>query len=188
MKRISWCAGLLATACATGPMTAAVEHPTMAPVSAPDDDVYRAFVEAWGQSREDLLQLGSLEVFEVGELWMSEPINEHNCYGTPCLDEVNENQAVEATDQAKRLADLVARAALAIETRPTDCGSGQVDAELAALRDLQIVEIGELLLEEAEADPNCYNLPCPAEIERVEAANCDTAAGLTAIARAARGL
>ncbi|MEQ1505955.1 MAG: hypothetical protein ABMB14_27210 [Myxococcota bacterium] len=179
MNNLGWLGGLCATACGA--------H-VPAAVPADSADGYAAFLEDWGQSRADLGRLARLEVVEVHDLWLKAPPTAASCYSVPCPDELTPDQIAQVSDQAARLAALVERAERAVAAPLDGCGSGDPEADLAALTGLSIVALGDLLLVEPEPGTHCYGFPCQEDIERANAANCATTAKLTAIATAARGL
>lgn len=129
--------------------------------------------------------LRALGVFEVGDLLAPEvPDEAYNCYGVcpEWQDEVDQRQAVEET--AGRLAALAAEAVKV--DGPADGADAASDLEI--LRSLQVIEVGDLVVEEGVPSPYCYNLVCPDEQERVDAANAERAADLHRIAVASFGL
>ena len=71
---------------------------------------------------------------------------------------------------------------------PATCERAAIDANLAALRDLRIVDIPALIEDRPEAKPNCYNQVCPGEAEAARVKNCERAAKLAGIAAAAKGI
>ena len=52
----------------------------------------------------------------------------------------------------------------------TECIT-RVDANLNALRALELVEIGKLIRDEPANNPYCYNLPCPEDVEAAAVEN-----------------
>jgi hypothetical protein len=127
----------------------------------------------------DLDRLAALDVFAVGDLLADNVDNAFSCYGE-CPDAAERVHAFVA--QADRLHDLTRRA---VAARPAAaCELEAVEANLAHLRDLEIVEVGAFLHEEASANPNCYNLPCPEDVAAADANNCARSAHLAAIVAA----
>ncbi len=123
------------------------------------------------ESRQDLERLRALQVFDVGQLLLALPGEATSCYG-PCPG-WEDQIAAEVARQLPRL-DRLTRAAE--QLRPLADPAAAPDAyELAAdlqkLRDLDIVQVGELLVSVPANEPNCYNLPCPGEQEKADLEN-----------------
>ena len=59
-------------------------------------------------------------------------------------------------------------------------------ANLEALRSLDIVTIGELIVAQPSNNPNCYNLPCPSDVQAADATNLDRAGRLANIVNAVK--
>ncbi|MFV8755242.1 hypothetical protein ACNOYE_32230 [Nannocystaceae bacterium ST9] len=139
------------------------------------------------EEQADLDQLAALAVFEVGPMLARYPAGAFNCYGVcPGL----EDEIAEANEAAgERLAALAELAGAALEAEPASepevCEQATIDANLAALRALEIVEVGEFLALAPRNNPNCYNLPCAEDIEDAAAKTCERA---TTLARIVDGL
>jgi hypothetical protein len=141
----------------------------------------------------DLDRLRALDVFTVGGVVRDLPSEATSCYrddigGLPCP---GWEDAVHAADAANepRLATLVgtAEGAAASAVDPAYAMDTQrVGDDLAALRALQIVEIGELVVTVPDNSANCYGIPCPGEQARADAENRARAAKLDAITLALR--
>jgi hypothetical protein len=136
---------------------------------------------------QNLARLAALQVFTVGALIVDLPQEATNCYG-PCpgtegmVQKAKENAAV-------RLEKLTALAeAAADKAEPASCEKAAVDQNLAALSALRIVGVDGLIEVQPKNNPQCYNLPCQADIEAAKAATCAHAAELAAIVKAAKGL
>ena len=127
----------------------------------------------------NLARLASLDVFEVGQLLVQAPEGAYNCYG-PCP-EFEDEIAAARQDAAVRLASFTERA-MAAEPEAGD--NPDPAGDLAALRALQVVAIGELLETEPESNPRCYGFPCSEDIAAAEAHNDRRARKLAAIAAA----
>ena len=142
------------------------------------------------------------EVFEVFEMIADIPEEAHNCYG-PCPGfETAEADAI--AEAAMRLSDLAdAAEAAAQETTmgglvPTEsevCSDEAIDANLEALEALGIVEVGDLLVVEAEYSPHCYagnnpsdTEPCGEDAYQAAHDTCYRAAKLAHIAEVAEEL
>lgn len=163
--------GLASAGCAAGPLTP--EPPTPAELEA--------------GIAADLDALRALDVVEVGGLVMRLPTEATACYGLPCNDADRARWTAERQAQAARLAELAAQATDAAEdAAATAPPPAEVEAAVAALRDLQIVEVGALIHAEPASQPECYNLPCPSDVAAAEAANARRAAAVVAIAARVR--
>jgi hypothetical protein len=131
---------------------------------------------------ENLERLRGLQIFEVGAFLFSAP----NCYGMVCPGQEQEfADAKEA--QAKRLADFAnVSVSAAAATAPSYTGPTPEVSEqnLQLLRNLQIVGIGELILAQPQANPNCYNLPCAEDVATAQSINNERACQLANIAKA----
>jgi hypothetical protein len=140
------------------------------------------------QAMDDLQMLRSLEIAEVGELLHQYPEGAFNCYGA--CPEFEDEIAAEDSRQAQRLSLLadIAFQKVTIEADEAFCGAEVIDDNLAALADLQIVEVFGLVEEVPQNNPYCYNLPCPDDIAAAEAINCQRATALAAIAQEAEDL
>jgi hypothetical protein len=141
------------------------------------------------EGQEDLQRLRDLQVFEVGRLVVALPAEATACYGYPCPGW--EDQV--ATEVGRQLPRLERLAQAAEELRGT-AGPGaapapapaEVEAALQELRDLRILEVGDLMLRVPDNDPNCYNLPCPDDVEAADRENASRAGFVTRLAERAR--
>ena len=136
---------------------------------------------------ENLTRLRALKVVTVGDLIVKLPAEATNCYG-PCPG----SEAVVAKakdDAAMRLDKLADIAESAAKTPVADaCADATIDQNIAALKTLQIVDVQGLIKEEPKNNPNCYSLPCPADIEAAKAITCERAGKLASIVNAAKDL
>ncbi len=139
-------------------------------------------------AEEHLAELEALALFEVGDLLVHLPAMATNCYG-PCpeWEAMSETEREAEMDviresQEARLAALVgiAEDVRAEEVYRIDTAS--VDEHLDALRRLGIVEVGEMVMTEAENNPYCYGLPCAEDVERADEDNALRAGEIAAIA------
>ncbi len=132
---------------------------------------------------ENLARLAALDVFEVGQLIVEEPASASNCYG-PC-EGYEEDLAKAEAAAAARLAKFTDRA-----VKAEAAGESEVDpdADLAALRALEVVEIGALLHAEPKNNKQCYHLPCAWDIAAAEAVNEQRLERLAAIVKATEGI
>jgi hypothetical protein len=111
----------------------------------------------------NLERLRDLQVFQVGEIVID-----------------GEETEVVAATELEAFAGTAENACAAVEADPAACTTEAIEANLAALRDLSVVEVGDLLVVEPANNPNCYNLPCQ---EDEEAAAAETCARATKLAR-----
>jgi len=122
--------------------------------------------------KSDLASLTDLHVFGVGGLVVSNP-EASNCYGgAPCADLVsNPAVAAEYARQAPRLRQLTQLAQELAATADLPAAGADTTADLAALNNLAIVYIGQLVTVAPASSPICYNTPCPDDIARADAEN-----------------
>jgi hypothetical protein len=128
-----------------------------------------------------LNDLHALEVVQVGDVILDLPDEAICAYGwSPCpgFEDLVDEALREA---APRLDALVhhGQAAVAEDAEIGDgsCSDRIIDANLDALEDLEIVKVGDLLVEEPEQ--NCpYSLPCEEDIIAAEEITCERAASL----------
>jgi hypothetical protein len=186
--------GLLA-ACAGRP--AGVAEPGVHPESvvgephpgpdAPELEPEDAYESARARVAVDLEALEALQLVEVEDIALTDAMKPGNCYGVCPDDEARMARYVEQAERLHALVDLAHDDVDAFGpcyTRASDI----VDQSVAAIEALAIVELGDLVLEEAAPDPNCYNLPCGDELARVEEINERRALTLFHLAERARDL
>lgn len=139
------------------------------------------------QVDENLARLRALNVFEVGDLIVKLPAEATNCYGIcPGFEDAAQTARAEA---AQRLANLVDTAARAAATPYSGYAcTERVDANLEALRSLEVVGVGAFLRILPDNNPLCYNTPCPDDVDAANVKNEARAAELESIAIAAREL
>jgi hypothetical protein len=122
---------------------------------------------------EHLARLKGLQTVEVGKLVLSLPCQAASSYGS-CPDDVYADLLREAyVRQAPRLARLteVAEAiARAPEVAPMDPAGADIEADLAALNSLAIVDIQGLLTVAPVQTGQCYGA-CPEDKDRANAEN-----------------
>lgn len=130
---------------------------------------------------EDLQRLQDLELFEVGELVAGTPLGRMNCYVCP---EPSDDQIDGWVDAAARLDMFVEIAESAVDSPAgtAACEADAIDANLQLIADLNVIEVGGLLVVEPAASANCYNMPCAADIVAAEEETCDRARALAAVA------
>jgi hypothetical protein len=167
--------------------TTEVDTSLQEPIDDPELITAPATGERTPEEQADLDQLAALEVFAVGGLLARYPVGAMNCYGVcPQFEDEVAQANVEA---GERLATLVDHVGVALESEaaiePGVCEQAAIDANLAALRALEIVEVGEFLAVVPQNNPNCYNVPCPQDIEAAELETCERA---TELARIVDGL
>jgi hypothetical protein len=160
------------------------------PTTGPDTGKGPSEEQAAALARVDdnLARLHALDVFELGELIVQMPEEATACYGQPCP---GSEPLIEAAkgEAALRLDDFVAAAEpAAAEGIAGNCEPAVVDANIAALQALQVVDVKGLIEEQPKNNPNCYNLPCQEDIDAAQAITCDRAGKLASIVEATKGL
>ena len=133
--------------------------------------------------------LADLDVFEVGDLILDVPAEAFSCYGWPCP-EWAEEIAAARQEASVRLAAFTELAVYAVSdvNSPYVFPENWIGWHLDALRDLEVVEIGDLIEDEPEVTGNCYALPCPEEIAAADERNNERAWQLEAIVNSIRSL
>ncbi len=170
--------------CAGEPLeTAEVEPSLQAPGEDPNLVSSSAFGPRSAQEQADLDQLAALEVFSVGAMLARYPAGALGCYGVcPGL----EDEVAQANEVAsERLALLSERAVAAVEAseavEAAAYEQAAIEANLASLRALEVIEVGEFLAVVPQNNPSCYNLPCPEDSAAAELATRERAANLARI-------
>ena len=122
-----------------------------------------------------------MEIVDVAELVHEYPEGAMNCYG-PCPG-YEEDIEAENQRQAARLLELVAVAedAVSVDANVYGCDVEDIDENLDALADLNIVEVFGLVEAVPENNPNCYNTPCPEDVAEAEQVTCQRASALAHI-------
>jgi hypothetical protein len=134
----------------------------------------------------NLARLRDLDVLEIGGLLVDLPEEASACYG-PCPG--SEPAIQDAKEEAAlRLAELADVAEAAAAAPSGYLCTEQIDENLAALAGLEIVEVLGMIEVEPANNPQCYNLPCQADIDAANAENELRAAQLDSIARSANGM
>jgi hypothetical protein len=125
-----------------------------------------------------LAQLSALNIFTVYGI-----PEDGNCYAgdTAC---VARGRAAAAPQVATFTHAAVAAAAKPAATAGLTPAVNA--ANLEALRSLDIVTIGELIVAQPSNNPNCYNLPCPSDVQAADATNLDRAGRLANIVNAVK--
>jgi len=128
----------------------------------------------------NLSRLAALDVFEVGDLVLVAPEGAFNCYG-PCPGYENwEDEA--RLEAAARLGEFTAAAERAA-VDPEDYAQHEIEASLESLRNLQLVEIGDMIQSVAPPNSaNAYSAPNEEDILTAMAENEARADRLQAIA------
>ena len=123
-------------------------------------------------AQPDIDRLRALDVFEVGQLLVALPGEATACYNLPCAG-WEDRVAAEVARQMPRL-DRLTQVAVGMDypvaAESAAPGPAQLAADLQKLRDLQIVQIGDLVVSVAQADGNCYGI-CPEATAAADAAN-----------------
>jgi hypothetical protein len=170
--------------CAGEPLdTAELDTSLQEPAEDPTAMTSAVIGERSAEDQAHLDQLAALEVFTVGNMLARYPMGALNCYGVCPQFEAEIAQAnVQASE---RLAALAEHSAAAIQANatvdPGVCEPEAIEANLAALRALEVVEVGEFLALVPNNNPNCYNVPCPEDEAAAQQGTCERAATLARI-------
>lgn len=123
----------------------------------------------------NLARLRGLSIFEV--LGVPE---EANCYAgdAACIARAR----AQAAPGVAAFTDAAVRAA-ALPPATYGVTDAANDANLRAIRALNVVTVGMLIVEQPRNNPNCYNLPCPEDRAAADAVNRGRAGQLANIAR-----
>lgn len=134
---------------------------------------------------ENLARLRAIGAFNVGQLVIDYPEGSVNCYG-PCK---GQEPAIQAAKEqaAQKLATFADRAEIAAKSPAQGPCTDAIEANLAALRALQIVDVRGFAKTEPVSRARCYNLPCHEDLEAAAAADAVKACQLEAIVRATKG-
>jgi len=183
-------AGVVASACQGGlpvaTMPAAPENPSNPPTTTPTPAPPATQVALEADVAEHLARLQALQTVQVGKLVLSLPCQAASNYGS-CPDDVYAGLVKEAyARQAPRLARLteVAEAIARAEVTPMDPASADIEADLAALNRLAIVDVQGLLTIAPVYTGHCYGA-CPEDKDRANAENQRRAGVAHALAREA---
>jgi hypothetical protein len=137
------------------------------------------------ESDRDLERLRSLGAFEVRYLVVDGPGASGDCSGQACPPTGRAPSSLNSR-VARRLARLADLADLAAEGAHADPSAiERVEANLALLRSLEIVEVGDFIRKQPSNNPRCNDTPCQTDIEAADSENEANAAVLEAIAVAA---
>ena len=133
-------------------------------------------------------RLAALDIVEAATLVSALPAEATSCYNLPCPDSkwVQPYQD-ERAKQAPRLAKLVELAeSVAADPTIAPRDSSQAQAALDALAGLEIINAETLVEVKPANNPECYNLPCPADKAAADATNGKHVADVFAIVDAAK--
>ena len=122
---------------------------------------------------QSMARLRALDIMEATRLVLELPAQALSCYCIPCpgSEWVAPYQA-ERARQAPRVAKLAEIAEAALHNPYLVPSTTERAAEAAAaLAALRIVDVPSLVRTEPAASPQCYNLVCPADKEKADAAN-----------------
>ncbi len=138
--------------------------------------------------QQSLDRLRALEIFPVGRLVMNLPSEATQCYGLPCpgsqwVKPYHDEQARQAP-RLQKLADLAEAARHNQYLTPHD--KSEVQAATQALNELQIVAVETLLQVTPQNNPQCYNLPCPADVLAADQENAKRVTEVFGIVEAAK--
>ena len=153
--------------------------------SGPQSPSYESPEQVEQSVQQSLDRLRALQTVEVRDLVVDLPAEARACYGL-CAGWEERYQA-ERARQAPRVARLAALAeAAAADTSLPPRAIGEADAALQALAGLQIVDVAGLVEVQPANNPQCYNLPCPEDIDNAERANAAHVAQVFALVAAAK--
>lgn len=121
--------------------------------------------------KQSLESLNALQLFVASGLVEKQPIISSNCYVCSVDEAVQEASDAELIRQEARLAKLLEQA--------LECNSGNcylfrpnsADEAVQALNALEIVKVESLVVAQPKNNPECYNLPCPSDIEAAKSEN-----------------
>jgi len=173
-------------ACSSQPSTPAPQTPPQtaqqpgAPAASPGSQPATQTIDV----DANLARLRALNVFQVNGLIEAIP-EEANCYNLACPGKEKEFSDAKAAAASKLavFTDAVVKAA-ALPAATEDTGADAIATNLSALRALQVVSVGELIVEQPKTSPNCYGLVCPGDQEAADDANHARAGKLANIAHA----
>jgi hypothetical protein len=134
---------------------------------------------------ENLAMLEDLALFQVGDVVLDLPAEASHCYGI-----CEQWQAEADAQRAEQNVRLSALVDIAVEVRALPYVDTEASASdsLSLLEGLQLIEVGELVVDQPANNPDCYNLPCESDVRAAEQSNARRAAELAAIAERARDL
>lgn len=137
---------------------------------------------------ESITRLRALEVLDVGEMTVQLPAEASNCYG-PCPG--SEPAIAQARQHAAdRLADFVVSAERAaaepVSPESPACASAAIDANLATLQGLRVIEVRSLLVAEPTNHAVPYSRPTASDVAAAQRTTCERAQRLAAITDATR--
>jgi hypothetical protein len=122
--------------------------------------------------QQSLARVQALHVVDVTQLVLDLPAEARDCYGgPPCPGFETQYQAERARQapRVERLASLAEAAARNPYLVPRD--PSEADAALQALAGLAVVQVSGLVQVQPKNNGECYNLPCPADIEAAKREN-----------------
>src|SRR5437016_693390 len=145
-----------------------------------------AQVSAWIEQSLDRFR--ALQIVEVGELVINLPSEATACYGVPCpgsawVGPYREERARQA-ERLSRLADMAETAASDkyLSPRPMT----EADAAIQSLSSLQVIRVAGLVEAKPQNNPDCYNLPCPSDVQAAAEVNGLRVAKVLAITETAK--
>jgi hypothetical protein len=138
---------------------------------APAEEAVTSPEELEAAIQQDLASIHALEVVRLAGLRIDAPANA--CYQYPCPNDLRD-PAVEP--QYRQLAPRLARLTDTLQTIAADPDIAPADpagayADMVALNQLHVVVVLDLWRVNPANNPNCYSLPCPADIARADAEN-----------------
>ncbi len=122
--------------------------------------------------QQSLDRLGALHIVNVASLVLDLPGEASSCYGLqPCAGWEQPYHA-ERARQAPRLEHLASFAEAAVrDPNLAAHDKSEADAAIQALNGLAVVTVTTLVEVKPANNPQCYNLPCPADVEAADRIN-----------------
>ena len=151
---------LVGVGCSSGAAAPAASTPTV-PVEKVEQSIQASFD-----------RLNALHVVTSARLVLDLPAEAIACYNLPCTDSDWAKYNAERARQAPRLDRLVSLAETAAHAEYQSLREmSESAAAIQALNGLAVIEVGGLVEVKPASNPNCYNLPCPADIDAADRAN-----------------
>jgi hypothetical protein len=122
--------------------------------------------------QQSLARLQALRVFDAIQLVVDLPVEAKDCYGGPPCQGFEAQYEAERARQAPRVERLASLAEAAVQNPyivPRD--PSEADAALQALAGLAVVQVSGLVQVQPKNNGECYNLPCPADIDAAKREN-----------------
>ncbi len=134
---------------------------------------YTSPAEVESVVNQSLERLNALQFVRIDQLVLKLPAHATDCYGLPCPGDT-ESLALYNAERARQAARLEALTEQAEACNSGHCYNSQARSPaeaLTALNALEIVQAGALLEVQPHNTPDCYNLPCAADVAAAAAEN-----------------